>query len=163
MKLLKQRRQNRRSRPMKPSKIHGKLWVAGLAAAMAMPIGIASFRAQADENPNPLETETASESAEVQFARYLTDSGVQVFGAYWCPHSRNQKAKFGKEAFESIDYVECDPRGENSRPQLCQDEEIRGYPTWKINGQLYPGDRSLEELADLSGYPGNRNFTSIQP
>ncbi len=148
---------------MKPNQIYQTFLVVGLFTAIVAPIATTRIDANAEENPNPLETETASESAEVQFARYLTDSGVQVFGAYWCPHSRNQKAKFGKEAFESIDYVECDPRGENSRPQLCQDEEIRGYPTWKINGQLYPGDRSLEELADLSGYPGNRNFTSIQP
>lgn len=110
--------------------------------------------------PTSLAAETASESAEVQLARYLRDTGVQMFGAFWCPHCQHQRARFGKDAFAEIDYIECDPQGENPRPQLCRDEQIQGYPTWKINGQLYPGDRSLDELADLSGYRGPRNFTT---
>lgn len=148
---------------MKPNKIHGILLLAGLATAIAAPISTTRIDASVGVSPTLLASETTSESAEVQFARYLADSGVQMFGAYWCPHCHHQKARFGKEAVGLIDYVECDPRGENSRAQLCEDEEIQGYPTWKINSQLYPGDRTLEELADLSGYPGPRNFTSTEP
>lgn len=148
---------------MKPNKIYRIFLMVGLLSAIVAPIATTRIDANAEENPTLPVSETAEESAEVQFARYLTDSGVQMFGAYWCPHCQHQRERFGKDAFESIDYVECDPRGENSHAQLCQDEEIRGYPTWKINGQLYPGDRTLEELADLSGYWGSRNFNSIQP
>jgi hypothetical protein len=148
---------------MKPNKIYEILIVVGSFTAIAAPMVTIEIDASAGETSTILTSETTSESAEVQLARYLAESGVQMFGAYWCPHCQHQKERFGKEAFQSIDYVECDPRGENPRPQLCQEEQIQGYPTWKIDGQLYPGDRSLEELADLSGYSGPRNFTSTQP
>jgi hypothetical protein len=35
---------------------------------------------------------------------------------------------------------------------------ISGFPTWEINGTQYRGMKSLKELADLSGYKGERNF-----
>jgi hypothetical protein len=67
---------------------------------------------------------------------------------------------FGKEAAALIDYVECDPKGQNSRAQMCQAAaaKVKGFPTWEIKGQFYPGTQSLEKLADLSGYTGPRNF-----
>ena len=145
---------------MKFKTLYGTLLTLGLA--IATPLGMASIRARAEDNPAPIAVE-AAESAEMQFARYLTESGVEMFGAFWCPHRRHQRERFGEEAFQLIEYVECDPRGENARPQRCEEEGIRGYPTWKINGQLYPGDRSLEELADLSGYEGPRNFAPTEP
>jgi hypothetical protein len=148
---------------MKLNKIHRTLLVVGLFPAIAAPMATTRIDARTGEIPGILTSETVAESAEMQLARYLTDSGVQMFGAYWCPHCHHQRERFGQEAFQQIDYVECDPRGENPRPQLCEEEQIEGYPTWKINGQLYPGDRSLEELADLSNYPEPRNFTSTQP
>ena len=30
----------------------------------------------------------------------------------------------------------------------------KGYPTWEINGELYPGEKSLDELGELSGFKG---------
>jgi hypothetical protein len=76
-----------------------------------------------------------------------------MYGAYWCPYCSRQEDLFGN-SFRLIDYVECDPRGENPRPQLCRAANIQGYPTWEIRGQLYPGLLSLEELARLSGFRG---------
>lgn len=145
---------------MKFKIFHGTLLTLGLA--MATPLGITSFNVRAEENPTPRAAE-AEESAERQFARYLTESGVEMFGAFWCPHCQHQRERFGEDAFQLVEYVECDPRGENARPQQCEEEGIRGYPTWKIKGQLYPGDRSLEELAELSGYEGSRNFAPTEP
>jgi hypothetical protein len=55
-------------------------------------------------------------------------------------------------------YVECDPAGTNPQPQVCQTAGIQSYPTWEINGEFYQGTRSLDELADLSGYTGSRDF-----
>ncbi|RMG13407.1 MAG: hypothetical protein D6728_04820 [Cyanobacteria bacterium J055] len=141
--------------------LHGTLLTLGLA--MATPLGLASFHARAEDNPTPLAAEAAAESAEIQFARYLTESDVEMFGTFWCPHSQHQRERFGEEAFQLVEYIECDPRGENARPRRCEEEGIRGYPTWKINSQLYPGDRSLEELAELSGYEGSRNFAPTEP
>lgn len=90
-------------------------------------------------------------------ARHLSKIGAKMYGAYWCPHCQHQKTLFGA-AIGRIRYIECDPQGDNAQPQLCQAAKIQGYPTWEINGKLYPGSQSLETLANLSGYKGPRRF-----
>lgn len=103
---------------------------------------------------------TTSGPAQLALARHLREIGAKEYGAYWCPHCHDQKMLFGKEAGALIDYIECDPRGQNSRAQLCQAAaaNVKGFPTWEIKGQFYSGTQSLEKLADLSGYTGPRNF-----
>ncbi|MGF1568589.1 MAG: glutaredoxin family protein [Nodosilinea sp.] len=91
-------------------------------------------------------------SYEAQLARQLAASGSVMYGAYWCPHCADQKAMFG-EAVDLLPYVECAVDGDNAQPQLCAEKGIRGYPTWEINGQLYPGVQPLDELATLLGQP----------
>lgn len=106
---------------------------------------------------------TSSGEAEIALAQHLTAVGAKNYSAYWCPHCHEQKELFGKQAVSEIDYVECDPGGQNPRPQLCQAAQIQGYPTWIINGEQYPGVRSLSELAALSGYQGPSNFKNVLP
>jgi uncharacterized membrane protein len=101
---------------------------------------------------------TRSGPAELELARHLQTIGVKKYGAYWCPHCQEQKQLFGQPAFAMINYIECDPQGKNPQPQLCQAAGITGYPTWEIQGELYPGRLSLEKLADLSDYSGRRDF-----
>jgi hypothetical protein len=96
---------------------------------------------------------------EQALAEHLTQMGARMYGAYWCPYCMRQQELFGS-AFDQIDYVECDARGENPQPQLCIDAGIQGFPTWEVNGELYPGLRSLEELATLSGYTGSTDFSN---
>jgi len=84
------------------------------------------------------------------FAKCLTDKGVIMYGAYWCSHCQNQKKMFGN-SWQYINYVECDPQGNNAKPELCYQNNIQGYPTWAINGKLYTGERTIEELSSLSG------------
>lgn len=91
-------------------------------------------------------------------ASYLKQVGAKFYGAFWCPYCTKQKEMFGEQAFRQINYIECDPRGNNPRPDLCRKASIKGFPTWEIKGKQYPGMRSLEELAELSGYKGDRNF-----
>ena len=79
------------------------------------------------------------------FASCLTEKGVTMYGTEWCPHCKNQKALFG-DSFNNVDYVDCD-----SDRNACTSAGVRGYPTWKINGQNYPGEQSLERLAILTG------------
>lgn len=100
----------------------------------------------------------ASGSAEVSLAKHLGQTGAKMYGAYWCPHCLEQKELFGKQAFSNVEYVECDPNGENPQPKRCQDAGIKSYPTWEINGKLHQGTQSLSELAKLSGYQGATNF-----
>ena len=99
----------------------------------------------------------AQASARLSLAQHLDSIGARMYGAYWCPYCDRQADMFG-DAFSEIEYIECDPRGENAQPQLCRSAGIQGYPTWEIDGQFYAGMRSLEELATLSGYSGPTDF-----
>lgn len=94
-------------------------------------------------------------SYPAQLAHHLADTGSLMYGAYWCPHCADQKAMFG-DAADHIPYVECAADGKNAQPQRCKQRGIKGYPTWEIGGQLYPGVQSLEDLATLSGYQPSR-------
>ena len=106
---------------------------------------------------------TVSGSAEIALARHLKQIGAKEYGAYWCPHCHEQKELFGNEAASILDYIECDPKGKNSRTQLCEAAKIKGFPSWIINGNLYEGTQTLEKLAQVSGYTGPRNFQNVPP
>jgi uncharacterized membrane protein/glutaredoxin len=145
----------------------GQLLLTGLTIGMVTLIGALGLNGiinpsepslASGNSSDPYEIATTSGPAELALARHLQQIGAKEYGAYWCPHCKDQKLLFGKEAFAMIDYVECDPKGKNARASLCQEAGITGYPTWEINGQFYPGILSLEKLADLSGYQGQRNF-----
>lgn len=99
----------------------------------------------------------ANNRAVAALAAHLKRVRARMYGVYWCPHCTRQKELFGS-AFRDIDYVECDPRGENPRPALCQKANVRGYPTWEINGKFLVGVQSLEELAEASNFKGSRDF-----
>jgi glutaredoxin len=100
----------------------------------------------------------ASSAADIALSSHLKEVGATMYGTYWCPYCHQQKELFGAEASQSMPYVECDARGQNGQPEACREADITSYPTWEINGELYPGLRSLDELADLSGYEGSRDF-----
>jgi uncharacterized membrane protein len=102
---------------------------------------------------------TVSGDAEMQLAAHLADIDAKMYSAWWCPHCHDQKQLFGSQAVKVIPYVECDPAGQNPQTELCQSvDEVRGFPTWEINGQFLSGAKPLEELADASGYTGPRDF-----
>jgi uncharacterized membrane protein len=142
----------------------GQLGLNGLVVAMITLIGILGVYNGLESTSTDATTgaeyqiTTRSGQAELALARHLQTIGAKKYGAYWCPHCQEQKQLFGQSAFAMIDYIECDPQGKNPQPQLCQAAGITGYPTWEIQGELYPGRLSLEKLADLSGYSGRRDF-----
>jgi glutaredoxin len=104
----------------------------------------------AQETGEPVTT-TSSTNA-IGLAKHLRKTGAKLYTAYWCPHCHNQKERFGKEAVSQLDVIECDQRGVNPQTQLCIDKKIKGYPTWEIGGKFYGGNRTLENLAELSKY-----------
>jgi len=146
----------------------GQLVFTGILVAMVSSIGALglynSVRSPAASVSTPgivaPAVTTTSGPAQLALVRHLREIGAKEYGAYWCPHCHEQKMLFGKEAAALIDYVECDPKGQNSRAQMCQAAaaNVKGFPTWEIKGQFYSGTQSLEKLADLSGYTGPRNF-----
>lgn len=101
---------------------------------------------------------TTSGESEKQLAKHLKKMGAKYYGVWWCPHCYAQKQLFGKEAWRSINAIECDPRGVNPKTQLCRAAKIEGFPTWEIKGKLYVGTQSLERLANITEYKGPRNF-----
>ena len=84
-------------------------------------IGLIIYQASGDRTVEP--------SKYDDFAKCLTEKGVVMYGAYWCPHCANQKKLFG-DSWQYVTYVECDARGDNANPDLCKSKGVSGYPTW---------------------------------
>ncbi len=87
-------------------------------------------------------------------AQCLTEKGVKMYGAYWCPHCASQKKVFGK-AFKDVTYVECAvPGNTQMQTQACQDAQIASYPTWVFpDGSRLSGEQTLSMLAERAGCP----------
>ncbi|MEM4605989.1 MAG: hypothetical protein QW103_03080 [Candidatus Pacearchaeota archaeon] len=81
-----------------------------------------------------------------KLAKYLAEKGAIMYGTEWCSFCNKQKSLFG-DSFKYINYIDCD-----KKPEECFMAEIKGYPTWKIDGKNYIGFKSLEELVKMSGY-----------
>jgi protein-disulfide isomerase len=132
------------------------VFLMGAIALSVLPSTI--YRVQAQEGLSRSQAVTVSNAKAIaDLAAHLKKVGARMYGAYWCPHCTRQKEMFGA-AFKDINYVECDPRGENPRPNLCRDAGVKGYPTWDINGKQLVGVQSFEELAAASNFKGSRKF-----
>ena len=99
-----------------------------------------------------------SSAAKVELASHLTASGAKLYTAYWCPHCRDQKELFGKQAAAELQVIECAPDGRNNQAELCKQKGVQGYPSWEIKGTIDSGVKSLDQLALLSDYQGPRQF-----
>jgi hypothetical protein len=100
-----------------------------------------------------------SGASEIALAKHLRKKGIKMYGAFWCGHCSHQKELFGQQAFTSIQYIECDPKGKNPQPQQCIKAGVKGFPTWQLpNGKTFPGQAALSDLAKVSGYTGPSNF-----
>ncbi len=119
-----------------------------------------SFKPQ--EQPVPgvgWEITTTSGEAEIALANHLTKVGAKEYVAWWCPHCHEQKLLFGKEAYSKLNHVDCAPADTpNVQKDECKVSNIQSYPTWIINGKPHLGVQTLEELANLTGYTGPRDF-----
>eukprot|EP01038_Epipyxis_sp_PR26KG_P007776 gene7776-10564_t len=98
---------------------------------------------------SPPKITTISSPKAIQLAESLKLLNAKMYGAYWCSHCNNQKKIFGAEAFKSLEYIECDKEGENSKYKLCREKNIPGYPTWEIAGKYFPGEKDLNELEKM--------------
>lgn len=74
------------------------------------------------------------------FAQALKANGAEFYGAFWCPHCQEQKAEFGSSK-KYLPYIECS-NGDNSQKQICIDNKIESYPSWKFkNGISIKSDK----------------------
>jgi glutaredoxin len=101
---------------------------------------------------------SSSSPAAIALAQHLSTINARFFGAWWCKYCSQQKELLGREAMTHIDYVECDLRGLNPKRDLCIASQVPAFPTWEINGNHVTGVQTLEQLADISGYAGDRKF-----
>lgn len=100
--------------------------------------GLLAFRVYESQQPGEYDT----------FAQCIAESGATFFGAFWCPHCKDQKEMFGtSEAL--LPYVECSLPSGNGQTQECIDAEIKTYPTWEFaDGERLTGTQTLERLAE---------------
>jgi glutaredoxin len=89
--------------------------------------------------------DTSSNSELDVFARCLSENKVVMYGTEWCSYCNRQKELFGN-SFREVTFIDCD-----KNKALCQSEGITGYPTWKVNGNSYPGLKTLTQLSEISG------------
>lgn len=83
------------------------------------------------------------------FASCLAEKGATMYGAWWCPHCKEQKAMFGEEATEKLAYVEC-----TENPQLCIEKKVQYYPTWIFaDGSLVTGTQNFASLSEKTSCP----------
>ncbi|MEG3864771.1 MULTISPECIES: vitamin K epoxide reductase family protein [unclassified Microcoleus] len=143
----------------------GQLFFIGILVSMLVLISSLALYADVNNlgtaNETSINTTTSSGTSEIALAQHLKRVGAKMYGSFTCDHCQAQKASFGKEAARIINYIECNPQGKNARRDLCEAAKIKGTPTWEINGKFYQGEKSLQELADLSGYQGSREFKKL--
>lgn len=90
----------------------------------------------------------------INLAKCLTQNGVKLYGASWCPYCKQQKAIFGYGAAKELDYVECYPITPGDLSKTCADAKIEAFPTWDFgNGNKWPGYLTLEQIAEKTGCP----------
>lgn len=83
------------------------------------------------------------EDPDNALAKCMTEKGVKFYGAKSCPNCEKQKSLFGTSAFQFVNYVEC-----LDNPALCIN--LKGVPAWYINGSIYYGVKTPDELRVLS-------------
>jgi len=140
-------------------RLSSELASTGVAIASITGFSVVTFSSQMTEAAIAQEAAptvtTTSSANDIALAKHLRKIGAKLYTAYWCPHCHSQKQRFGKEAIKHLEVIECDQSGVNPQAQLCQSKKIRAYPTWEINGKLYPGSHSLKNIANFSKYRGN--------
>ena len=76
------------------------------------------------------------------FATCLKDKGAQFYGAFWCPHCKEQKAEFGSSV-KLLPYVECSTPDANDQTQICKDKGIESYPTWTFRDPIKLTEKTM--------------------
>ena len=83
-----------------------------------------------------------------EFAKCVANTQLTMYGAYWCPHCKAEKARFG-DSFQFIPYVEC-----TEEVEMCEAKGVRGYPTWiATSGVKYEGELGLERISEITSCP----------
>lgn len=76
----------------------------------------------------------------------LIDAGATFYGASWCGFTKKQLAELNITEADprGLDYVDCD-----TQEEICSQKGIEAFPTWQLNGELFPGYYPPAKLAEL--------------
>ncbi len=91
------------------------------------------------------------------FVTALKDSGAKFYGAFWCPHCQEQEKALdaSRQSLERAGlYVECSTPDGRDQKQICDDEKIESYPTWKFPNGIkitYAGKPAICETTAQEG------------
>lgn len=80
------------------------------------------------------------------FAVCLREKGLKMYGTKTCPNCIKQKELFG-DGVNELTLIDCDDQA-----SLCQEKNIRGYPTWEFpDGRMIGGVIPLEYFSQQTG------------
>jgi hypothetical protein len=104
-----------------------------------------------NNNGDGTEGENLTNDELTKIAKCLTEKGVKMYGAVWCAHCTAQKKAFG-DAFQYVNYIECDANTNLETAKICVEEGIEGVPAWDFpDGSRKTGEILPTELAKLAG------------
>ena len=94
---------------------------------------------------------TSGEPKDIEaFTKCLSDGGVKLYGAYWCPHCQNQKEMFGN-SIKNINYIECSTPDGEGQTDVCKQAGITSYPTWEFQGgKRVTGGLTFDKISEYS-------------
>ena len=85
------------------------------------------------------------------FSKCIAEENVKFYGAFWCPYCQEQKHLFGKSE-KFIPYIECSNPDRKTQTNICIEEKIQTYPTWKFDdGKVCTSVIQLDILAKITG------------
>ncbi len=97
------------------------------------------------ESTSSLNSTSTSNSLD-NFAKCLTEKGVELYVSKTCPHCTKQKEMFGNSLLY-LKYFDC-----LENPEICIKKSIEVVPTWILpNGERLLGVQSFEILSQKTG------------
>ncbi len=90
-----------------------------------------------------------------EFAKCLTEKGINIYSSFRCSHCTQQKELFG-DSYQYLNHIECHPQGPEAQTELCLQKNITGTPTWIMEPdgleiKREAGYMTIEELKEFSG------------
>ena len=83
-----------------------------------------------------------------------------LFGA---PIATNKNSYLGRKHLKKLITLNVLKKVKILNHKLVLSAGIKSFPTWEIEGKLYPGVQSPQELAKLSNYQGDMGFKYKMP
>jgi hypothetical protein len=128
--------------------LDGENLVSGTLAPIDVIMAQGSPSDNPQETPEPVGDYSEDDLEKLKvFSSCLAEKGIKIYGANWCGWTK----KLAVDTLGGFDiagdaYIEC-----TENEELCASEEVSGYPTVKVNGEAYTGERTLEALGEETG------------